>query len=320
MACSGIPDAKLGSAPGLEILQRTDRPPSEGGESAHSVALTTLSSKRLDGIPIAQKVGDKTFRYLDASGNELTKQEAMELAGGVAYYPEAGDPSKGRLRRRGTFVSEHDARTIVEGSRAGSDVANIRDLDGFDGKLDTVEEDKEEHQQDKAKPVIHTEKMGNGRLLPWLLVFVLLAVVSSSLWPAGRREVALSSSGGHVDDSSPLSPEIAALLRADRMASPEGGDGLSEALLDVPPSAKDNSSLEERRRRAAAEVDRILASRRESDILGTGPASHQQQEFQRIVLLLHPDKGLVSASDGRASDALRLTFAARRRRNAKASR
>jgi hypothetical protein len=320
MACSRIPDARVGSAPGLEIRHRIDRPSSEGGESAHSVALTTLSSKRLDGIPVAQKVGEKMFRYLDSNGNELTKQQAMALAGGVAYYPEAGDPSKGRLRRHGAFVSEDAARTVVEGSRAGSDVANIRDLDGLDGKLHTVEEENEEHQQDKAKSVIQTEKMGNGRLLPWLFVLALLAVTSSSLWPAGGREAALSSSGGHVDYGSPLSPEIAALLNADRMATPEGGDVLPEALLDVPPSAKDNSSLEERRRRAAAEVDRILASRRESDILGTGPASHQQQEFQRIILLLHPDKGLVSASDGRASDALRLTFAARRRRSAKASR
>lgn len=129
----------------------------------------------------------------------------------------------------------------------------------------------------------------------------------------------LTGSGVHVDGSSTLSPEIAALLKAEYMVTAEGGEVLSEALLDMPPHAKDSSSVEERRRRAAAEVDRILASRKEIDILGPGPASHQQQEFQRIVLLLHPDKGLVSASDGRAFDALRLTFAARRRRSANAS-
>jgi len=319
MACSRISDAKVGSAPGLEIRQRADRASSEGGESVHSVALTALSNKRLDGIPIAQKVGEKIFRYFDSNGNQVTKQQAMALAGGVAYYPEVEDPSKGRLRRHGAFVSEHDARTIVSGSRAGSDVSNIRDLDGLDGNLRSVEEENEEAQQDKAESVIQTEKMGDARLLPRLVALVLLAVISPSLWPAGRREVVLAGSGGQADGSSTLSPEIAALLKADYMVTAEGGEVLAEALLDTPPPAKDSSSLEERRRRAAAEVDRILASRKESDILGPGPASHHQQEFQRIVLLLHPDKGLVSASDRRASDALRLTFAARRRRGASAS-
>jgi len=318
MACGRISDAKVGSAPGLEIRQRIDGPSSEGGESVHSVALTTLSSKRLDGIPVAQKVGEKKFRYFDSSGKQLTQQQAMALAGGVVYYPTIQDPSKGRLRHHGRFVSEHDARTIVSGSRAGSDVANIRDLDGFDGHLRSVEEENEDPKQDKAESVIHTGKTGDARLLPRLLALVLLAVVSSSLWPVGRREAVLTSSGGPVDGSSTLSPEIAALLEAETMVTAEGGDLLAEALLDMPPPAKDSSSLEERKRQAAAEVDRILAARKESDILGPGPANHQQQEFQRIALLLHPDKGLVSASDRRASDALRLTFAARRRRNANA--
>jgi len=76
------------------------------------------------------------------------------------------------------------------------------------------------------------------------------------------------------------------------------------------------SSPDDRRRRtrlALAEVDRILASRQVSDILGSGPKRQQQTEFRRIVQLIHPDKGLVFTNDDRASLALRLTFAAHRR-------
>ncbi|CAK0850809.1 unnamed protein product [Prorocentrum cordatum] len=318
MVCSRTADTTVGSALDLEIRQRIDRTFSQGGESARSVALTYLSSKRLDGIPIAQQVGEKRFVYLDSNGNRLTKEEAMALAGGVAYYSEAADPSKGRLRRHGGFVSELDARTIVEVSRAGIDVASIRDLDRFDGNSHSVEEDMEEPQKDKAKTVALTEKIGNAKLLSRLFLLVLLGAISSSLWPAGKREVVLSTPGGNVDGRSAVSPEMAALLNADRMATVAIREVLSEALLDVP-ATKDSSSLEERRRRAAVEVDRILSSRSERDILGPGPATHQRQEFQRIVLLLHPDKGLVSASDGRAADALRLAFAARRRRSVTAN-
>ena len=69
--------------------------PSECSETALSVALTTLTCRRLGGIPIAQKVSEKRLRYLDSSGKEITKQQAMAMANGVAYYQEAGDPSKG---------------------------------------------------------------------------------------------------------------------------------------------------------------------------------------------------------------------------------
>lgn len=63
---------------------------------------------------------------------------------------------------------------------------------------------------------------------------------------------------------------------------------------------------------AAAEIDRILASREVGDILGDGTKKEQRQAFHRIVHLLHPDKRLVSVNDPRAKQALRLVFAARR--------
>ena len=72
-----------------------------------------LALKRLEGIPIVLKVGEKSFRYLNWNGDEITRQEAMYVAGGIAYYHDAADPSKSQLRHRGSFVKEEDARAIV---------------------------------------------------------------------------------------------------------------------------------------------------------------------------------------------------------------
>ena len=38
------------------------------GVTALHVALTTLKTKRLEGIPVAQKIADKKFRYFDSDG------------------------------------------------------------------------------------------------------------------------------------------------------------------------------------------------------------------------------------------------------------
>merc|ERR1719277_1627004 len=61
---------------------------------------------------------------------------------------------------------------------------------------------------------------------------------------------------------------------------------------------------------AATEVDRILASRSVGEILDKGSQKEQRRAFHRIARLLHPENGLVSKDDRRASLALRLAFAA----------
>jgi len=119
---------------------------SNGDQPAHNLALTFLTNKQLECIPVAQKIDAKHVRYLDSAGNELTKEEAMALAGGVIYYQEATDPHKGRFRQRGAFVSEDVARAIVEliaCSRAGSDVGDIHDLASKDECLDRIKEERE---------------------------------------------------------------------------------------------------------------------------------------------------------------------------------
>ena len=82
-------------------------------------ALAALAAKGLHGVPVAQRVGDKAFDYYDHHGNRLSKEQALALCGGVAYYVEVENPSGGRLRRRGAFVSESDARAILSGSSGG---------------------------------------------------------------------------------------------------------------------------------------------------------------------------------------------------------
>merc|ERR1719183_678704 len=114
--CSGLHDQKLTKDqleahwgnlkkvenlqnPGLEIKRIRRLDPSDSGESTHSMALTSLSRMGLEhaDIPIAQKIGQKKFKYLDANGKEISKAEAMDKAGGVAFYQDAAAPTKGRL-------------------------------------------------------------------------------------------------------------------------------------------------------------------------------------------------------------------------------
>lgn len=56
----------------------------------------------------------------------------------------------------------------------------------------------------------------------------------------------------------------------------------------------------------AREVERILNARSAVEILGGGSKKDQRREFNRIVRLLHPDKGLVDPRDERASRAYNL--------------
>lgn len=324
MSCEYIPDAMPGAAPSLDhIRQRRGRPESSaGGESAHSVALTTLSNMNMDGVPIVQKAGNK-LSYFDAEGNEISKQKALELAGGVAYYQDPADPCKGRLRLRGQFVGEPRARSIVSGSigSIGTDIAAPSDLDDFDA-LPTVEEQEMEDLQDREPPranriTSQTSAKTGGSFrritfassavaLVWLLV--LSTGPSQQLMIHGGSKITTyHSTKYYADRGLSLSSEIVQLLEADEKESQPQESRISND------DGSTVSSLDERRSLAVAEVDRILASRQVSEILGSGPKRQQQQEFQRIVHLLHPDKGLVSTSDDRASLALRLTFAARRR-------
>merc|ERR1719163_633646 len=151
--------------PGLEIKRIRRLDPSDSGESTHSMALTSLSRMGLEhaDIPIAQKIGHKKFKYLDVNGKEISKAEAMDKAGGVAFYQDAAAPTKGRLRLNGSFVSADDARTVVSGSRASNsgDVANLRDLEGFD-VLERVNEVDEETAHGNVNEVnedtTHSEK------------------------------------------------------------------------------------------------------------------------------------------------------------------
>jgi hypothetical protein len=149
MAREYIPDAIDGAAPGLEIRTRIGR--LHPSDDDASVAFTTLTNKQLEGIPVAQKLPSGKFRYLDKNGQEITKQEAMDIAGGVVYYQQAANPSKGRLRLSGSFVSEDDARTIASESRAASDVADLRDLNNLDVIDEEMPDDGDEHDLDDTQ-------------------------------------------------------------------------------------------------------------------------------------------------------------------------
>lgn len=323
-----IPDAVVGSAPTLDMIRRRrplhSMPQSDGGESHHSLAMSSLAGMQLDqeGIPIAVKIAQKTFKYFDADENQLSKEEAMEVAGGVVYYQDANDPAKGRLRHRGSFVSKDDARSIASGSRAGSvvsgsrvsrrsDVANVRDLLE---PLHPVKEneppndDDDDHLQCK-------ESRGRHRLVH-LVCFIVPALV---LFVASRSSTSTQLVLGETKLLQGLDPGLAELLaKHESMDCKEGDNDCKAALskgyfLDAPVHEEvfDEHSVESRKKFAAAEVERILTTKKVSEILGGYSRSEQRHAFRRIVQLLHPDKGLVSSHDARAALALRLAYAAR---------
>merc|ERR1719230_272391 len=102
------------------------------------MASTALTHKNLEGMPIAQKVGPKKFRYFAWEGNEITKEVASLIAGGNIWYQDEADPTKGVVRRRGQYASESDARSHLSASKVGcdNDIANLADLDGENGLYD----------------------------------------------------------------------------------------------------------------------------------------------------------------------------------------
>jgi len=107
--------------------------------------------------------------------------------------------------------------------------------------------------------------------------------------------------------SDTISQPLLNLLAEDEMSAKK--EDVVHLLAGAPHKMVDDVlPIEKLKIMAKIEIDRILTSRKVSDILG----DKSKEELHRIVHLLHPDKGLVSANDSRANQALRLVFAARR--------
>merc|ERR1712187_103177 len=99
------------------------------------------------------------------------------IADGAIFYQDPTDPRQGRVRRRGSFFSEDKARTVIENSRAGTDVANMRDLDelpAFEEDLHTIKEDGKEFHQTFADRTQTTEKQGIASFMRHLMILVLI--------------------------------------------------------------------------------------------------------------------------------------------------
>mmetsp|Transcript_31912 Transcript_31912/g.67872 ORF Transcript_31912/g.67872 Transcript_31912/m.67872 type:complete len:374 (+) Transcript_31912:68-1189(+) len=106
-----------------------------------------------------------------------------------------------------------------------------------------------------------------------------------------------------------LSPELQQLL-ADQDQVGDALCGAPAAALEWPGGQRKVEDPAGQRAAVAVEVERILAVRSASEILGGGSREEQQREFKRLALLLHPDKGLVSCDDTRARLAWQLVMAA----------
>lgn len=270
-----------------------------------------------EGIPIAQKIADNKFKYLDEDENLISKEEALEKAGGVVWYQDTRNPSKGRLRDHGRYVGPDEARSIASGSRASrcSDVANLRDFEGLES-LAAVTEDAEELDEEEVEEIVQVKPVSwRGPVhLAW---FVLLALL---IFVASRASTSTQLVLGETELLQSIAPGLVRLLEKHESTQCDEDDNDCNAaakksyFLDAPLQEEifGDPSSENRRMSASAEVERVLTSRKVSDILGCCVRSEQRQAFRRIAQLLHPDKGLVAPDDARAALALRLSFAARR--------
>jgi len=324
-----FPDAP-GRAPGLEIKSigvRLDTP-SIGGQSHHSVAMTVLSQKGLEGTPIAQKrASSKDWLFLDSIGNEITKQEVKRI--GIAWYQDSLNPSKGRLRdtTTGQFVKHAHARSIITG---GSDIAVLSEAEEDTMSEPSVPRVGEEVDLSVSKSMSCTLLSGLAMIALMVVAIVatggsathmgLLVHVSPTAWGLAKHDLQTSgaTSGARSVSGfrSRLSQELSQLLAEEEQHVNEEGSQVQ--LLEYFPTTESSEPTLKQKALAVLEIDRILTSRHSSEILGKGTMRQQQQEFLRIARLLHPDKGFVSADDQRASLALRLTFAARRNGSFKA--
>lgn len=134
------------------------------------------------------------------------------------------------------------------------------------------------------------------------------AEISSTSRACSRSPPHMSSRGElppTLNAEGSLHPELQQLLETDRGRGPL-------LQLECPAAATSpvDAELQSQRAKAAAEVERILSARNADELLGQGSREHQKRQFKRILLLLHPDKGLVNHDDKRADLALRLAFAA----------
>jgi len=117
-----------------------------------------------------------------------------------------------------------------------------------------------------------------------------------------------SPSSATADLTSTLSPELRELIStfSDTLPALEGLVAATESQ-----SSAIGENVCAIKAEAMEEIERILATKEMSKILGSGSVEDQKQVFQRIARLLHPDKGYVDAGCKRANLALRLALAAK---------
>merc|ERR1711924_298102 len=93
-----------------------------------------------------------------------------------------------------------------------------------------------------------------------------------------------------VSHEDKLCPDLQKLLAE---LNGKGDGSILQLECPVAPPAAEEMERAAQRKKAQAEIDRILAARTASELLGTGSKEDQRREFKRLALLLHPDKGFV---------------------------
>lgn len=272
--------------------------------------------KTINGISYDRQLLEQAEAIASSQGGVINFKNALDLWGkandgnGVTPTEKRTLEYIGQLYRLEIEAQQFLERTLDVAITPGSGRAALEDKPGFfsslwrcfTGRKDNNKRDQEQLAlENTAAPESKRRRIAEPRTAAATSNYAALVDERVERRPSARSPEA------------DLCPELRELLISERNA-----DGLLQ--LEFPaaePQQPEDPAVLAQKARAAAEVSRILEMNHAQQVLGAGSQEDQKREFKRLVLLLHPDRGLVDHDDKRANLAYRLVKAAMDKSRAK---
>jgi len=297
-----------------------------GGASSRSTKGGGGYYKTINGVAYDRKLLDEAEVRAVQQGGSLKEKDALELWGQAHDGRGVTECEKRTLK----YIAEHhrldaEARRTLEkvlkcklhislpiadgadGSAASSGLAAGL-WQGFKTMVGSVTGSRKspprlQPLEDASRVGAESQNLGTKRSEPLPSLEDMLQANGGTAASAAKRQ-RVDAPVSHEDK---LCPDLQKLLAE---LNGKGDGSILQLECPVAPPAAEEMERAAQRKKAQAEIDRILAARTASELLGTGSKEDQRREFKRLALLLHPDKGFVDHDDERAGLAMRLAMAA----------